>query len=70
MLFQRAEELGLKIMLGCMVGTSLAMAPALLLAGKAQFIDLHGLLLLAKDRIPGLNYAESAVHAPDVILWG
>src|SRR5690606_2335246 len=50
----RARELGFGVMVGCMVGTSLAMAPALLLAQDADFVDLDGPLLLARDRVPGL----------------
>jgi len=57
-------------MIGCMVATSLAMAPALLLAGRAKFVDLDGPLLLAKDRENGLRYDGSAVFPPDPPLWG
>ena len=52
---RRARALGLKIMVGSMVATSLAMAPALLLAQDADFVDLDGPLLLARDREPGLS---------------
>ena len=52
---ERARALGLKIMVGSMVATSLAMAPALLLAQDADFVDLDGPLLLARDRVPGLD---------------
>ncbi|MDX6807041.1 N-acetyl-D-Glu racemase DgcA [Terrihabitans rhizophilus] len=65
-----AERLGFGIMMGCMVGTSLAMAPAMLLAGRARFVDLDGPLLLARDRMPGLNYTGSLVSPPDPDLWG
>lgn len=65
-----AHRLGLGIMVGCMVGTSLAMAPALLLAGRARFVDLDGPLLLARDRAPGLRYDGSVVSPPDPALWG
>ena len=61
---------GLKIMVGCMVGTSLAMAPALLLAEGASFVDLDGPLLLAKDRDPALSYPESIVEPAGPGLWG
>ncbi|HZV19965.1 MAG TPA: N-acetyl-D-Glu racemase DgcA [Hyphomicrobiales bacterium] len=61
---------GLKIMVGCMVGTSLAMAPALLLAGGAAFVDLDGPLLLARDRKPGLTYSGSLIHPFGAELWG
>ncbi len=67
---RKAESLGLKIMLGCMVGTSLAMAPALYLAQYADWIDLDGPLLLEKDRKPGLSYSASTVSPPDAALWG
>ncbi|MGY2047472.1 N-acetyl-D-Glu racemase DgcA [Methylobacterium sp. JK268] len=64
----RAREL--TIMVGCMVGTSLAMAPAMLLSGLAAFVDLDGPLLLARDREPGLRYEGSIVHPPEPALWG
>ena len=65
-----ATERGLGIMVGCMVGTSLAMAPAMLLTPKARFVDLDGPLLLARDREPGLRYEGSLVHPPEPALWG
>ncbi len=65
-----AEALGLKIMVGCMVGTSLGMAPAMLLAQGADFVDLDGPLLLARDREPGLRYEGSLVWHPSPSLWG
>ncbi len=65
-----AEARGLSLMIGCMVGTSLAMAPALVLAPRARFVDLDGPLLLAKDREPGLTYEGSIVHPPSPALWG
>ncbi|XAZ25408.1 dipeptide epimerase [Sinorhizobium sp. B11] len=67
---EEAQRLGFSIMVGCMVGTSLAMAPAVLLAQDADFVDLDGPLLLARDREPGLNYAGSLVFPPDASLWG
>ncbi|RWD66969.1 MAG: dipeptide epimerase [Mesorhizobium sp.] len=66
----RARELGFGIMVGCMVGTSLAMAPAVLLAQDADFVDLDGPLLLARDREPGLVYQGSLVSPPGRALWG
>jgi L-alanine-DL-glutamate epimerase-like enolase superfamily enzyme len=66
----RAREMGFSIMVGCMVGTSLAMAPAALLAQGADFVDLDGPLLLARDREPGLAYHGSLVSPPDPALWG
>lgn len=65
-----ARRLGFSIMIGCMVGTSLAMAPAVLLAQNADFVDLDGPLLLARDREPGLRYAASLVFPPESALWG
>jgi L-alanine-DL-glutamate epimerase-like enolase superfamily enzyme len=70
LLHRRARELGLGVMIGCMVGTSLAMAPALLLAGDADFVDLDGPLLLEADRVPGLAYAGSLVSPSPPELWG
>jgi L-alanine-DL-glutamate epimerase-like enolase superfamily enzyme len=66
----RARELGFSIMVGCMVGTSLAMAPAVLLAQDAEFVDLDGPLLLARDRSPALHYDGSLVSPPQRELWG
>ncbi|MCV9960604.1 dipeptide epimerase [Pararhizobium sp. BT-229] len=65
-----ARALNLKIMVGCMVGTSLGMAPAVLLAQGADFVDLDGPLLLARDREPGLRYEASLVYPPLAALWG
>ncbi|MCY0095444.1 N-acetyl-D-Glu racemase DgcA [Hoeflea ulvae] len=65
-----ARELGFGVMIGCMVGTSLAMAPAVLLAQDADWVDLDGPLLLARDRSPGLVYAGSLVSPPSAELWG
>jgi L-alanine-DL-glutamate epimerase-like enolase superfamily enzyme len=69
-MMDEARRLGLKIMVGCMVGTSLAMAPAVLLAQHAQYIDLDGPLLLAHDRESGLRYDGSTIYPPDPALWG
>jgi L-alanine-DL-glutamate epimerase-like enolase superfamily enzyme len=65
-----AHALGLKIMVGCMVGTSLAMAPAMLIAEGAAYVDLDGPLLLARDREPGLTYDGSMVLPYGAALWG
>jgi L-Ala-D/L-Glu epimerase len=65
-----ARVCGFKIMVGCMVSTSLAMAPAMLLAQTADWIDLDGPLLLAKDREPALHYEGALVHPPAAELWG
>jgi L-alanine-DL-glutamate epimerase-like enolase superfamily enzyme len=67
---EEARRLKLKIMVGCMVATSLAMAPALLLAQDADFVDLDGPLLLERDRIPGLAYTSGTVMPPPAALWG
>ena len=65
-----AQALGFEIMVGCMVATSLSMAPAMLLAQQARFVDLDGPLLLAGDRDGGLRYDGSTVYPPDATLWG
>lgn len=65
-----ADKLGFQIMAGCMVATSLAMAPAMLLAQRAKYVDLDGPLLLARDREDGLRYDGSIVHPPLPQLWG
>jgi len=66
----RARQAGLQVMVGCMVATSLAMAPAVLLAQDADYVDLDGPLLLASDREPGLRYDGSLVYPPEPELWG
>ncbi len=65
-----AEQQKFTIMVGCMVATSLAMAPAMLLAQGARFVDLDGPLLLSKDRPDGLRYVDSLVYPPSAALWG
>jgi L-alanine-DL-glutamate epimerase-like enolase superfamily enzyme len=65
-----AQALGFQIMIGCMVATSLAMAPAMLLAQAARFVDLDGPLLLARDRDGGLRYDGSLIYPPEAALWG
>ena len=65
-----AAAQGFEIMVGCMVATSLAMAPAMLLAQQARFVDLDGPLLLKHDRDGGLRYDGSLVYPPDATLWG
>lgn len=70
LLRDKARQCGLSIMVGCMVGTSLAMAPAVLLAQGADYVDLDGPLLLARDRDPGLHYQGSLVSPPQAALWG
>jgi L-alanine-DL-glutamate epimerase-like enolase superfamily enzyme len=65
-----AQALGFEIMIGCMVATSLSMAPAMLVTPQARFVDLDGPLLLARDRDHGLRYDGSLVYPPDSLLWG
>jgi L-alanine-DL-glutamate epimerase-like enolase superfamily enzyme len=65
-----AERRGFQIVVGCMVATSLAMAPAILLTQRARFVDLDGPLLLASDRARGLRYEGSLVYPPASTLWG
>ena len=65
-----ARALGFDIMVGCMVATSLSMAPAMLLTPLARFVDLDGPLLLAEDCEHGLYYQDSLVYPPDAALWG
>ncbi len=69
-LIRAAPAAGFHIMVGCMVGTSLAMAPATLLAHAADHVDLDGPLLMARDRAPGLRYDGACLHPPDPVLWG
>lgn len=68
------KEEGLKqgygVMVGCMVGSSLAMAPATILAQGVAFTDLDGPLLLAEDRSTPLTFDDAGVHAPAAALWG
>ena len=61
---------GYAVMVGCMVGSSLAMAPAVLVAQGAAVVDLDGPLLLAEDREVPLSYEGNAVHPPEPALWG
>jgi L-alanine-DL-glutamate epimerase-like enolase superfamily enzyme len=65
-----ARAMGFKVMVGCMVGSSLAMAPAVLLAQGADWTDLDGPLLLAEDRSYPLHYDAAGVHPPAGNLWG
>jgi L-Ala-D/L-Glu epimerase len=65
-----ARQMGLKVMVGCMVGSSLAMAPAVLLAQGADWTDLDGPLLLSEDRPHPLWYDTEGVHPSDANLWG
>ncbi|GGE43037.1 dipeptide epimerase [Agaricicola taiwanensis] len=65
-----AEAAGLQVMVGCMLATSLAMAPAFLLAQTARFIDLDGPLLLSADRPGGIRFEDSLMHPPSPDIWG
>ena len=65
-----ARHAGFGVMVGCMVGTSLAMAPALLVAQGVAFVDLDGPLLLAEDRDHPLAYDSAGLHPSDAALWG
>jgi L-Ala-D/L-Glu epimerase len=65
-----AERRGFAVMVGCMVATSLSMAPAMLLAQRARLVDLDGPLLLARDRPDGLRYEGSLAYPPEPALWG
>jgi L-alanine-DL-glutamate epimerase-like enolase superfamily enzyme len=69
-LAKAGRERGFSIMVGCMIGTSLAMAPAMLVAQQASVVDLDAPLLLAADRNQGLRYDGSLVYPPEAKLWG
>jgi L-alanine-DL-glutamate epimerase-like enolase superfamily enzyme len=69
-LARAARDSDLKIMVGCMLATSLAMAPAMLLAQFASVVDLDGPLLLKNDRSPGISFAGSLMHPAPAALWG
>ena len=65
-----AERMGFDVMVGCMLASSLAMAPAVLVAQGAEIVDLDGPLLLAADRDNPLKYDAEGVHPPTPELWG
>ena len=65
-----AQERGVAVMISGMIGTSLGMAPAFLLAAYAQVVDLDGPLLLTKDRVPGIKYENGVMPPPPPELWG
>ena len=65
-----AEQQGFRIMVGCMISSSLAIAPAVLVAQGAEIVDLDGPLMLARDRSPALDYDAAGVHPADSGLWG
>jgi L-alanine-DL-glutamate epimerase-like enolase superfamily enzyme len=70
LLAEEARARGFRIMTGCMVATSLSMAPAMLVAQHAEWVDLDGPLLLAGDRVPALIYQGACVLPPPPELWG
>lgn len=65
-----ARAQGFGVMVGCMIGSSLAMAPAVLVAQGADYVDLDGPLLLAEDRTNPLHYEAGKVYPPEAALWG
>jgi len=69
-LVAEAERLGFAVMVGCMVATSLAIAPAVLLGQRARVVDLDGPLLLAADRPDGVRFEGSVMYPPAPALWG
>jgi L-alanine-DL-glutamate epimerase-like enolase superfamily enzyme len=69
-LAREAGRLGLRIMVGCMAGTSLAMAPGMVVGQLAEFVDLDGPLLHAKDRAHGIEYDRGRMELPSTKLWG
>lgn len=70
LLIERARESEFKLLIGCMVGTSLSMAPARVLASSADWVDLDGPLLLTRDRDHGLSYQNGKICIPAPELWG
>lgn len=66
---EQARSLGFATMVGCMVASSLSMAPGLVTAQQAQFVHLDGPLLLSQDRVPGLRYEGAEVQPSDTELW-
>jgi len=69
-LARAARAAGYEIMVGCMAGTSLAMAPGMVLAQGARFVDLDGPLLHSRDRAPGIEYRNGVMQLPPRELWG
>lgn len=69
-LLDAAEAEGLGVMVGCMVATSLSMAPAILVAQRARIVDLDGPLLLARDRPDGMRYEDGTIYPAAPALWG
>jgi L-alanine-DL-glutamate epimerase-like enolase superfamily enzyme len=69
-MLERAPSAGVDVMVGCMLGTSLAMAPAMLLAQSARFVDLDAPLLIGNDRSPAMVYRDGVVFPPSAEVWG
>jgi L-alanine-DL-glutamate epimerase-like enolase superfamily enzyme len=69
-LAEAARMKSLGVMVGCMNGTSLAIAPAMVIGAMAELCDLDGPLLLENDRSPGLTYEGSLIHLPTPEIWG
>ena len=69
-LAREARALGLQVMVGCMAGTSLAMAPGMVVGQLAEFVDLDGPLLHSADREHGIEYDRGLMGLPSPILWG
>jgi L-alanine-DL-glutamate epimerase-like enolase superfamily enzyme len=69
-LAREARGLGLQVMVGCMAGTSLAMAPGMVVGQLAEFVDLDGPLLHTHDRVFGIEYDQGLMHLPSAMLWG
>ncbi len=65
-----AHALGLEVMVGCMAGTSLAMAPGMVVGQRAEFVDLDGPLLHTEDREHGIQYDRGLMQLPSSKLWG
>jgi L-Ala-D/L-Glu epimerase len=65
-----ARTLGLQVMVGCMAGTSLAMAPGMVVGQMAEFVDLDGPLLHSEDREHGIAYDRGLMQPPSPLLWG
>jgi len=69
-LAREARALGLGVMVGCMAGTSLAMAPGMIVGQTAEYVDLDGPLLHSRDRQPGIEYDRGCMQLPPSALWG
>ena len=70
LLKEKALSMDFEVMVGCMIGSSLAMAPAVLIAQDVKWVDLDGPLLLAQDRKNSLDFSQEGIHPPSKKLWG